>query len=238
MLHVLAMIAGCCIGSFLNVVFSRMDWYKGRSRCDACGYTLKWYDLIPIVSYLMLRGRCRKCKTKIALSHFISELMMGAAFLCGSLCFCRFDMCNAAVFVCGLIFISVAAIEDYKEQMVYSWILNSGICVTAAVKCIVLFMSEQTCGAWLMIVLVIAFKLIAYLISKESKAKIGAGDFDIFIIIFVMFGGWGLLLTVTYSSIAGCLIYLPPIIAKKRDMKEPLPFIPLLLIGTICNLII
>ena len=89
-----------------------------------------------------------------------------------------------------------------------------------------------------MIVLVIAFKLIAYLISKESKAKIGAGDFDIFIIIFVMFGGWGLLLTVTYSSIAGCLIYLPQIIAKKRDMKEPLPFIPLLLAGTICNLII
>ena len=177
MLHVLAMIAGCCIGSFLNVVFSRSDWYKGRSRCDACGYILKWYDLIPIVSYLILRGRCRKCKTKIAPSHFISELMMGAAFLCGSLCFCRFDMCNAAVFVCGLIFIALAAIEDYKEQMVYSWILNSGICVTAAVKCIVLFMSEQTCGAWLMIVLTIAFKLIAYLISKESKAKIGAGDF-------------------------------------------------------------
>lgn len=72
-----SIIGGTIAGSFLNVAVSRRDWYKGRSRCDSCGKELKWYDLIPILSYVLLLGKCRYCKTKISPSHFFSEIMGG-----------------------------------------------------------------------------------------------------------------------------------------------------------------
>ena len=57
-------IIGCCFGSFINVVLSRKDWYKGRSRCDTCGYILKWYDLIPIISFAC-KGKMSQVSYKI-----------------------------------------------------------------------------------------------------------------------------------------------------------------------------
>ncbi|MBQ2922390.1 MAG: hypothetical protein IJE60_04780, partial [Tyzzerella sp.] len=85
---------------------------------------------------------------------------------------------------------------------------------------------------------VFILKLLAMLASLIFVDKIGAGDFDILIMIFVIGGLSGLLVSVTAASVIGCLIYLPAIILKKRDKKEPLPFIPLLLLGTMCFLVI
>ncbi|MCR4718155.1 MAG: prepilin peptidase, partial [Firmicutes bacterium] len=51
MIYFAIFMLGASIGSFCNVMLSRSDWYKGRSHCDSCGYILKWYDLIPVLSY-------------------------------------------------------------------------------------------------------------------------------------------------------------------------------------------
>ena len=63
--YVLAGVLGLCVGSFLNVLIYRlprgMNIAKPPSHCPACGYRLKWYDNIPVLSYCILRGRCRNC---------------------------------------------------------------------------------------------------------------------------------------------------------------------------------
>ena len=238
MIHVIIFILGCCMGSFFNVMFSRKDWYKGRSRCDECGYTLKWYDLIPVVSFLMLRGKCRKCKKKIDRSHLVSELMMGAAFLVSSLCFEWYGVIYGMIASAVLFSMSVAAIEDFKEQMVYSFILNGGIILATCIKCGYYIYADFYIDAIDLLGSVFILKLLAMLASLIFVDKIGAGDFDILIMIFVIGGLSGLLVSVTAASVIGCLIYLPAIILKKRDKKEPLPFIPLLLLGTMCFLVI
>ena len=71
-----------------------------------------------------------------------------------------------------------------------------------------------------------------------QQIKEGWQDFDILIAIFIIGGLSGLLISVTAASVIGCLIYLPAIVLKKRDKKDPLPFIPLLLMGTMCFLVI
>lgn len=238
MIHVLVFLIGCCIGSFVNVIFSRKDWYKGRSRCDECGYILKWYDLIPVVSFLILGGKCRNCKCKIDRSHLISELMMGAAFLVSSLCFEWYGVIYGMIASAVLFSMSVAAIEDFKEQMVYSFILNGGIILATCIKCGYYIYSDFYIDAIDLLGSVFILKLLAMLASLIFVDKIGAGDFDILIMIFVIGGLSGLLVSVTAASVIGCLIYLPAIILKKRDKKEPLPFIPLLLLGTMCFLVI
>ncbi|MCK4887329.1 MAG: prepilin peptidase [Planctomycetes bacterium] len=76
---------GCCIGSFLNVVIYRLPRGKSivtpPSACPGCGNLIKFYDNIPLVSWLVLGGRCRKCKTKISVRYFVVELLTGGMFV-------------------------------------------------------------------------------------------------------------------------------------------------------------
>ena len=84
---------GACLGSFANVVIARLphglSLVKPRSRCPHCGYTLTWYDNIPLFSYLWLRGRCRSCRKGISLRYPLVEVL--TAGVCGAL-YNRFGM--------------------------------------------------------------------------------------------------------------------------------------------------
>ena len=74
---------GLIIGSFLNVVILRLNTEKsfgGRSACMVCRSQLCWYELIPVLSFLFLRGRCRNCKTKISFQYPLVELAAGIIF--------------------------------------------------------------------------------------------------------------------------------------------------------------
>ncbi len=78
-------ILGTTIGSFLNVVIYRYNTglgiTHGRSKCFSCGKTLQWYELIPLVSYVIQRGKCSQCQSKISPQYFIVELLTGLTFL-------------------------------------------------------------------------------------------------------------------------------------------------------------
>lgn len=77
-------VSGTCLASFLSVVVDRTlvekDWTKGRSRCDHCSSLIAWYDNIPLLSFLLLRGRCRNCSQPIDSSLFLRELVLGFSF--------------------------------------------------------------------------------------------------------------------------------------------------------------
>jgi leader peptidase (prepilin peptidase)/N-methyltransferase len=76
---------GSIIGSFLNVVIYRSvvgeSWVRGRSRCDHCRQQIAWYDNIPLLSFMILKGKCRACAEPISISHPVVELMTGLLFV-------------------------------------------------------------------------------------------------------------------------------------------------------------
>jgi leader peptidase (prepilin peptidase)/N-methyltransferase len=82
---ILVSVLGCVLGSFLNVVRYRVPRHMGivggRSRCPGCGKTIAWYDNIPVVSYILLRGRCRSCGWSIPATYVIIEIATGLSFL-------------------------------------------------------------------------------------------------------------------------------------------------------------
>ena len=76
---------GSAIGSFLNVIRYRLprkkDFVSGRSRCPGCGAQIAWYDNIPILSFLILGGKCRRCGIAISWEYFIMEVATGLCFV-------------------------------------------------------------------------------------------------------------------------------------------------------------
>jgi len=99
-------IIGLLIGSFLNVCIYRLPRHESivvdSSHCTKCGMKIKWYDLIPVFSYLLLRGRCRNCKDKISLQYPVIELLNGLLYL---IIFCLFG--NSLLTLIGCILVSI-----------------------------------------------------------------------------------------------------------------------------------
>ena len=115
---VLAFLFGACMGSFLNCMAWRIvhgeSVLRGRSHCDVCGHVLTAGDLVPIVSYLVHRGRCRWCGAKLSARHVWAEGLTGAAFV---LILLRFDLSlqalGALTLACVLLAGALADLEGY-----------------------------------------------------------------------------------------------------------------------------
>ena len=84
-IYVIIFLYGIVIGSFLNVLIYRLPLKENiateSSHCMSCGHKLQWYDLVPLVSYMMLGGKCRYCKTKISPQYPVIEAVNGAMYV-------------------------------------------------------------------------------------------------------------------------------------------------------------
>ena len=118
-LYIIVFLYGIVIGSFLNVCIYRIpekeNIVKVRSHCMSCGYKLKWYDLVPLFSYLFLGGRCRKCKEKISIQYPIIEALNGVLYL---LIFAEYGLSIETLLYCllfsALITLSVIDFRTYE----------------------------------------------------------------------------------------------------------------------------
>lgn len=119
LLYLIIFLYGIVIGSFLNVLIYRLPKKENivttRSHCMNCGYQLKWYDLVPIFSFLALGGRCRKCKTRISVQYPFIEALNGILYL---IIFIRFGMSVDSLLYCllfsALLTLSVIDFRTYE----------------------------------------------------------------------------------------------------------------------------
>ncbi|MDR2532535.1 MAG: prepilin peptidase [Oscillospiraceae bacterium] len=118
---------GGCFGSFFNVVLYRLpkkeEFIKTRSHCPECGHVLKWYELIPVFSYIIQRGRCRKCMTHIKAQYLIMELLCGGGNLWAFLALGGLQSRPYEAIIAFILFpvlVSLSA-EDIKKTEIPYW---------------------------------------------------------------------------------------------------------------------
>lgn len=176
---VLIFILGCIMGSFYHVIGTRLPKKENvlisRSRCDNCGHILKWYNLIPLFSYVLQKGKCSYCHQRIASSHFFVELATGILFLMSYLYFpIGYDFFVALIISSLLIIIFVS---DFK----YMIILDSPLIISSILIIILKFiyfdplnvLISLISGAALFLVMILIYKLGNLAFKKES---LGGGD--------------------------------------------------------------
>lgn len=197
-LYSIIFIYGIIFGSFLNVLIYRIpnkSNITSRSHCMECGYELKWYDLVPVFSYIALKGKCRKCGKKISIQYPMVEVLNGVLWFVLFYCY-GFQLKSVlyCVLISILIVISVIDFRTYEIPPV----LNVLIGILGIVQVI----SDK--DNWLNYVIgffsVSAFLLLLYYGSKGRA--IGGGDVKLMAVCGLLLG-WQLVL---FGFVAGCLL--------------------------------
>ena len=234
MVSFMVFVFGLAAGSFLHSVAWRMEQehtaLRGRSYCASCKHTLSWQDLIPLVSFLILAGRCRYCKARISFEHPLSELAMGIVFL---LVFWRIapedprgvlSVLYAWAMAAFFMVIFFYDLRNYliPDKILYPAILVSGIWYFAS-------------GAFSLHILASALGAAAFFftIYALSKGKwMGFGDVKLAFLLG-LFLGWPSILVALFSAFClGAVAGLVLVVCKKKGLRSEVPFAPFLIAGT------
>lgn len=225
---------GACVFSFLNVVIYRLprqeSVVRGRSHCTSCGHVLTAKELIPIFSYLFLRGRCASCKERISYRYLMVESTGGAAFVC---CAAFYGIGQTGVIsLRGLlvfIFLSVlmaAAMIDYDTQMIYDSF--HVIIFVLGIGAVWLFPEHGLISKIIGIFIISVPMLILALVIPGA---FGGGDIKLMAACGWLLGAKSIVCAMFLALLAGGLYCTILLAGKKIGRKEHFAFGPWLAIG-------
>ncbi|MBY0494036.1 MAG: prepilin peptidase [Cyanobacteria bacterium] len=225
---------GLCIGSFLNVVIYRLPLGKSivspPSRCRKCDYLLQWYDNIPVLSWVFLRGRCRRCGTPVSIQYPIVELITGALFVL-TIWLTPFGPLLASRLILIGILIALFGI-DLEHQILPNSITLPGIAIG------VLFSLIAPPGGKDALIGVVVGGGILYAIAWgyylwRREEGMGMGDVKMLAMIGAFLGWKAVLITLILASFAGAFIGVGMMAVQRGTMKYALPFGTFLAIGAV-----
>lgn len=246
-LGVVVFLLGLCIGSFLNVCIYRIP--EGRSivypssSCPGCGAKLTALDLVPVFSYIFLKGKCRGCGMKISPRYPLVELLTALVFLS---IFLKYSVSVEFIMFSFLMSVLIAVFFiDIDHRIIPDELVITGLAGGAAVIVVNLFHEISIYGDrlwWNPIAgilpgsgLLFLIALLGLVIYKTDEAM-GMGDVKVFAPIGI-FLGWRLCtLALLLSVIAGGLSGIILIIAGRKKRKDTLPFGPFIVAGTYVTL--
>ena len=212
--YIMIFLFGIVIGSFLNVCIYRIpkkeNIVKIRSHCMECNYQLKWYDLVPLFSYLCLGGRCRKCKTKLSVQYPLVELLNGLLYVLvvavngltiESLLYC--------LMFSALVTLSVIDFRTYEIPFgINLFILTLGLIRVA--------LDYQNFLNYLIGFLSVSgFLYLLFLLTKGRG--IGGGDIKLMAVSGLMIGWKCNLLALAFGCIIGSVIHIIRMKVSKED---------------------
>jgi prepilin signal peptidase PulO-like enzyme (type II secretory pathway) len=238
-------IFGLIIGSFLNVVIIRFNTQKsfgGRSGCMSCQNKLTWYELIPVFSFLGLRGRCKNCKTKISFQYPLVELITGLIFALLFLKFQDLFFLNTLNFIFTYAYYAVVfslflviAIYDLKHKIIPD-ILSLVLGILAFMG--LFFFTNYEFSPHIPTLLgFLAGPIIAapfaFIWLVSSGKWMGLGDAKLVISLGWLLGLSNALSGLVFAFWIGSIVGLSLVIFsnKKHGMKSEIPFAPYLVLG-------
>lgn len=225
------LIYGFVFGSFINVIIDRVPSGKffsdKRSYCESCGKNLKWYDLVPLLSFILIKGKCRYCKTPIPKRLLLVEILTGIGFL-SIYHFSDAGLSFTLIFLLLIFSLYVAIFFiDAKHHIIPDSILITLLCATLLMHII----NGADLTQYIITgIISFIFFLILYLITKSKG--IGFGDVKFSFVIGFMLGFPEAIVAFYAAFLTGAIISIILIlIGKKKAKGSVIAFGPFLIIG-------
>jgi len=234
-IEVFTFIFGLCIGSFLNVCIYRLPAAKSinhpRSSCPSCGELIRFYDNIPVLSYMILRGRCRFCRVSISLRYPVVEILCGLFAL---ITFVKYGLTLQAliyfIFIASLLVITFI---DIDHQIIPDVITLPGIPIFFIAS---FGLSDIEYLESLLGILIGggSLLLVAWTYNLITKKEgMGGGDIKLLAMIGAVIGWKGVLFTIFVASAVGTISGMLVMLKTGKGRKLAIPFGPFLAIGGI-----
>lgn len=212
-----------------------------RSRCLHCGHTLAWYDLLPLVSWLSLRGKCRYCHAKIGWFEPLMELGVAAFFVVSYVAWPVSIDSTLAIFhfvlwLIGGVMLAILFAYDLKWFLLPDIIVFPLVAIGAIMAGIQVATAPGVVGALINVAGSVAILSgLYYVLHKISKGQwIGFGDVKLGLALGLLLADWQLAFIALFAAnLIGCLIVIPGMLAGKLTRTTRVPFGPLLILGTI-----
>lgn len=232
-MFVIIFIYGLIIGSFLNVVIYRIPRKENiafpASHCPSCSTRLKWYDNIPLISYILLRGRCRYCDKEISLQYPIVESINGILYL---ILFKYFGFGIDFIFYALICSILIAIILiDLKEMIIPDSLVSSVLALSIIHRVILFIVYKTPLNIKSSILGLLIAGLLFLLIVIVSKGGMGGGDVTLIGVLGFVLGVPLILLNILLSFVLGGVISSLLLITKIKTRKDPIPFGPFIVLG-------
>ncbi len=237
MIYVLIFIFGLCIGSFLNVVICRLKTkesiFIGRSYCPKCRAVLKWYDLIPVLSFLMQKGKCRYCNKKISWQYPIIEITTACLFLLIFKQFLIFNFINLIYFWFIVSILIIIFVYDLKHYIIPDKIVYPAIAISLLYS---LFIIHNPLFNYLLSAF-IASGFFLFLVFITKGKGMGLGDVKLAFLMGLILGWPNILLALFLSFFSGAIVGIGLIALHKKGLKSQIPFGPFLSANTVFALL-
>ena len=240
---IFVIILGALWGSFANVCIIRMPQGKGvvvgRSFCIKCNKKIQWFDNIPINSYLLLKSKCRNCKTKISFQYFLVESISLINFLVLYLIF-GISLTTLFLIILSVVFLIIFFI-DLKHYIIPNSLTYS-MMILGFIKSFVPnldpifpnFLNSLIGG---LLGYGIIWSIIYFYRQFKKKEGMGLGDAKLFAVVGFWFGWISIPFVVFLSSIIALLSVLPDLLRSSKKLSSQIPFGPFIILGTIFYLV-
>ncbi|MBP9686659.1 MAG: prepilin peptidase [Candidatus Doudnabacteria bacterium] len=226
-------IFGAIIGSFLNVVTLRvpLGWsLGGRSRCVSCHHVLAPVDLVPVLSYIALRGQCRYCHVGISSRYAFVELLTGASFCLATFLYFPHQITDMFLLIFWFVVITVSIVTfivDLEHFIILDFVTGLGSVAALLLLVLDALYNAQSVSALLIARgwgIVCGFSFF-WLLWKASKGRLlGFGDVKFTIFMGIVLGFPLIIPALLFSFWLGALYAIPLLMAKRKGFKSKLPF--------------
>jgi len=242
--YIIVFIFGSIWGSFSNVCINRIpdniSVVQGRSHCPSCKKMINWYDNIPLISFIILKAKCRSCSTKISSKYFLVELISAISFVFIFYLF-GFSLTTLLLFILSISFIIIFFI-DLKHFIIPNEITYP-LMVIGFIKSFDPnlnmdlfpdFMNSLIGGLFGYMII----WLIIFIYKKlRDKEGMGLGDAKLLSVIGFWFGWVSIPFVIFFSSTVALLSTLPDLIKNKKNLSSQIPFGPYIIIGCLMFLV-
>lgn len=244
---IIFLILGLIVGSFLNVVVYRINLAEnlvtGRSYCPHCKNKIRWYDNIPVLSFLILKAQCRDCKGKISWQYPSVEIFTGVMFAAVGWKF--FDLADVATFPATVFYLGI--VSFLIAIFVYDWLFLEipGLVLWPAIGWTIAFnlifdWSRLSLGSNLLnlstysgtLAAFAAFMFFFLMVAVSREKWMGMGDAYLVILLGLIVGWPNILLALMLAFSIGAIIGIVLIALGKKKMSSQIPFGPFLVAGT------
>lgn len=238
-MYIIIFAFGIIIGSFLNVCIYRIPREESivfpSSHCPHCSHPLVWYDLVPIFSYLFLKGKCRYCRGVISPQYPIIELLNGIIYL---LLFLYFGLTANFIFYSFILSILIIiSFIDYSYQIIPDGLVLLILVSTIIYKAFIYIVYKTPLSFLDSISGFIGAGLLFFIIALVSNGGMGGGDIKLSAALGFTLGLKKTLLNILLSFIIGAVFSIVLLLSGKKGRKDAIPFGPFINISFLITIL-